>query len=90
MRGAIPSRPQYVFIAWCSVKAQGQLYLYLSFTFIIGKEGQIDNWGLDNIVYIQTVKGRDEVGNLLHQCLYISRRGQFALHHNSEFSAGKE
>jgi hypothetical protein len=25
----IPPLPQYAFMAWCSVKAQGQLYLYL-------------------------------------------------------------
>jgi hypothetical protein len=31
MRGAIPPLPQYVFMAWCSVKeAQGQLYFYLT------------------------------------------------------------
>jgi hypothetical protein len=29
MRGAIPPFPQYVFMAWCSVKAQGQLTLYI-------------------------------------------------------------
>jgi hypothetical protein len=29
--GAIPPFPQYAFMAWCSVKAQGQLYLYLYF-----------------------------------------------------------
>jgi hypothetical protein len=29
MPGAIPPLPQYNFMAWCSVKAQGQLYLYL-------------------------------------------------------------
>jgi hypothetical protein len=28
MSGAIPPLPQYAFMAWCSVKAQGQLYLY--------------------------------------------------------------
>jgi hypothetical protein len=28
MRGAIPQLPQYAFMAWCLVKAQGQLYLY--------------------------------------------------------------
>jgi hypothetical protein len=28
MSGAIPPLPQYAFIAWCSVEAQGQLYLY--------------------------------------------------------------
>jgi hypothetical protein len=27
MSRAIPSLPQYAFMAWCSVKAQGQLYL---------------------------------------------------------------
>jgi len=29
MSGAIPPFPQYALVAWCSVKAQGQLYLYL-------------------------------------------------------------
>jgi len=29
MSGTIPSFPQYAFMAWCSVKAQGQLYIYL-------------------------------------------------------------
>jgi hypothetical protein len=29
MSGAIPPLPQYAFMAWCSAKAQGQLYLYL-------------------------------------------------------------
>jgi hypothetical protein len=28
MSGAISPLPQYAFMAWCSVKAQGQLYLY--------------------------------------------------------------
>jgi hypothetical protein len=27
MRGAIHPLPQYAFMAWCSVKAQGQLHL---------------------------------------------------------------
>jgi len=30
MHGAISPLPQYAFMAWYSVKAQGQLYLYLS------------------------------------------------------------
>jgi hypothetical protein len=30
MSGAIPPHPQYAFMAWCLVKAQGQLY----FTFM--------------------------------------------------------
>jgi hypothetical protein len=29
MCGAIPPLPQYAFMAWCLVKAQGQFYLYL-------------------------------------------------------------
>jgi hypothetical protein len=28
MSGAIPPLPQYAFMAWCLVKAQGLLYLY--------------------------------------------------------------
>jgi len=32
MRGAIPPLLQYTFMARCSVKAQGQLYLYLTCT----------------------------------------------------------
>jgi hypothetical protein len=29
MRGAIPPLSQYAFMVWCSIKAQGQLYLHL-------------------------------------------------------------
>jgi hypothetical protein len=29
MSGAVPPLPQYTFMAWCSIKAQGQLYLFL-------------------------------------------------------------
>jgi len=32
MSGAIPPLSQYTFMAWCLVKAQGQLYLYFSLT----------------------------------------------------------
>jgi len=28
MPGGIPSLPQYAIMAWCSVKAEGQLYLF--------------------------------------------------------------
>jgi len=31
MSGSIPLLPQYASMAWCSVKAQGQLYLYFTF-----------------------------------------------------------
>jgi hypothetical protein len=40
MRGTIPPLPQYVFMAWCSVKAQGHLYPYLlTLHFIVGMKG---------------------------------------------------
>jgi hypothetical protein len=32
MSGAMHPLPQYAFMAWCLVKAQGQLYLYLTVT----------------------------------------------------------
>jgi hypothetical protein len=43
MSGAIPPLLQYVFMAWCSVKAQGQLYLYLylSMTLSRGTSGSV-------------------------------------------------
>jgi hypothetical protein len=34
MRGSIPSLLQYAFMAWCSVIAQGQLYLYCTLIVI--------------------------------------------------------
>jgi len=39
MSGAIHPLPNYAFIAWCLVKAQGQLYLYLYLEFG-GKNGK--------------------------------------------------
>jgi len=45
MRGAIPPLPRYAFMAWCSVKAQGQLYL-LTFTltvYFVRKMCQLSN-----------------------------------------------
>jgi hypothetical protein len=38
MSGAIPQLPQYAFMAWCLVKAQGQLYLYSSRNIIMGNQ----------------------------------------------------
>jgi len=29
MSGAIPPLPQYAFVAWCLLKAQGELYTYI-------------------------------------------------------------
>jgi hypothetical protein len=42
MSGAIPPFPQNAFTAWCSVKTQGQLYLY-HFTFYGGCFGSAVN-----------------------------------------------
>jgi hypothetical protein len=47
MRGTIPPLLQFAFMAWCSVKAQRQLYLYLwniSVCIVTGKGG--DDQGL--------------------------------------------
>jgi hypothetical protein len=35
--GDIPPLPHYAFMAWCSVKAQGQLYLYLEMKRPLGR-----------------------------------------------------
>jgi hypothetical protein len=34
MSGAMPQLPQHVFMVWCSLKAQGQLYLYLCYIIL--------------------------------------------------------
>jgi len=48
MRGAIPQLPQYAFMAWCSFKTQGQLYLYLtcyrSASDFRGAQMSYDSW----------------------------------------------
>jgi len=36
MSGAILSLPQYAFMAWCLVKAQGQLYFYIYYDMLCG------------------------------------------------------
>jgi hypothetical protein len=43
MRGALPPLPQYALMAWCSVKAQGQLYLHLNKTSHIHTESTYAN-----------------------------------------------
>jgi hypothetical protein len=40
MSGAIPPLLQYVSMAWSSVKAQGQIYLYFTFTFSDEEAGE--------------------------------------------------
>jgi hypothetical protein len=37
IRGAVPSLPQYAFMAWFLIKAQGQLYFYLYWIWIVLK-----------------------------------------------------
>jgi hypothetical protein len=44
MSGAIPPFPQYVFMAWCSVKAQGQLYLLPFTLFTWNHLGHLSLW----------------------------------------------
>jgi hypothetical protein len=38
------STPQYAFMAWCLVKAQEQLYLYLTFLFHSVGLGSLEHW----------------------------------------------
>jgi hypothetical protein len=63
MRGATYLLPQYALIAWCSVKAQGQLYLYLftlmsrSSSVSIETRLRLEDWG--------SILGRGNDGVLL-------------------------
>jgi hypothetical protein len=54
MSGAIPPLLQYAFMAWCPVKAQGQLYL-LPFLFMIIINSLIVQDLLDQLTVIQLV-----------------------------------
>jgi len=47
MRGAIPPLPQCAFMAWCSVKAQGQFYqlYYTYFTSSLESKCYLSNLG---------------------------------------------
>jgi hypothetical protein len=62
MSGAIPPLPQYVFMEWCLVKAQGKLYLYLV--------------GLPHLLYarsenVKKIKVLNEVYILCHVHIFI-------------------
>jgi hypothetical protein len=46
MSGAIPPLPKYASMAWFSVKAQGQIYLYY---YRLDDHGSIPGWGNDGI-----------------------------------------
>jgi hypothetical protein len=45
MRGAIPPLPRYAFTGWCSVKPQGQLYLYLTFCGFLSPRNSASSGG---------------------------------------------
>jgi hypothetical protein len=51
MRGAIPPLSPYVFMTWCSVKAQGQLYLYLF--ILLSQVSEMDVTGICKITVRQ-------------------------------------
>jgi hypothetical protein len=46
MSGAILPFPQYALMAWCSVKAQGQLYLTFIYTFLVSSGSRMGEWGI--------------------------------------------
>jgi hypothetical protein len=59
MSGAIPPLPQYAFMAWCSVEAQGQLYLLLYCP-------QVFKIVINNIYYIKIGYKVNEIYILCH------------------------
>jgi len=42
MHGAVPPLPQYSFVVWCLVTAQGQLYFYLIISFRYKEENILE------------------------------------------------
>jgi hypothetical protein len=44
MNGAIPPLPQYAFMAWCLVTAQGQLHFALFYTISMNLKARINNY----------------------------------------------
>jgi hypothetical protein len=48
MNGAIPPLPQYSFMAWSSIKAQGKFYLHLLFEELSYRSGAFIGlrWGI--------------------------------------------
>jgi hypothetical protein len=63
MNGVIPPHPQYAFMAWCSVEAQGQLYL---FTFYL----QVSKFCTEN--NIQTFRLLDTQHTMHHWTFHSS------------------
>jgi hypothetical protein len=94
MHGAIPLLPQYAFMAWCSVKAQGQLYLYLTSTSLIQYSnwrytGFAKHWHVDYIfifrhVYVCSL--RELVMAAQHSCPSRRELSMLLLHHRPQSS----
>jgi hypothetical protein len=71
------STPQYALAAWCSVKALGQLYLYLTFAYVIKSR--------DSSVGVALGYGLDDLGSRVR---FTSWAGDFSLHHRVQNGSG--
>jgi hypothetical protein len=70
MSGAIPPLPQYAFMAWCLVKAQGQLYFlvvipfrhypHLAVVYAVGRKS-VMKWQLSSVLKVDCVQHKDQV-----------------------------
>jgi hypothetical protein len=74
MRGAILPLPQYVLMAWCSVKAQGLYIRYCK-----------SNKGRDSSVGIALDYGLDDRGSRVR---FPEGAGNFSLHHRVQNVSG--
>jgi hypothetical protein len=73
------STPQYAFMVWCSVKAQGQLYLspfflllmrcFKSFLILLGTDPLFSNFSSNSLNLVRSFPVKDEVSNL-----YVKKR----------------
>jgi hypothetical protein len=77
MNVAIPPFPQYAFMAWCLVKAQGQLYLYLYLRCLLVRMGEFP---------LDIVHSLDNAYTTFRRLAPSSRRGN--LHHLQVYENG--
>jgi hypothetical protein len=84
MSGAIPPLPQHAFMAWCLVKAQGQLYLYLCRLLMAKTTFKIDSSFLPPLLKIMGTsllglfRRRSHVhpaAHFIHHCQSAAARG---------------
>jgi hypothetical protein len=69
MSGAMPPLSQYAFMAWCSVKAHEQLYLYLYLWGCTDDiSGMLVSIVTQNILFTSTTQIRDKGLMLSGQC----------------------